>query len=125
MRRVQRDVLDKHPTVVVIYIGTNDVWHQMQGGGVKAEHYENDLLKLIDRLEASGARVVLCTPAVIGEARKNVLDELLDRYSDIVRKIVDERKLALVDLRQACKQYLAEHNKMDREFGILTTMGFI
>ena len=30
-RRVTRNVLKKKPSVVVIYIGTNDVWHQSWG----------------------------------------------------------------------------------------------
>ena len=62
--------LAKKPTIVVIYIGINDVWHgekdpangtpkdEVRGGP------EGD-----DRQDArtAGARVVLCTPSVIGE----------------------------------------------------------
>ena len=121
--RVKLDVLAQKPSVVVIYIGTNDVWHQMQGGGVAASQYKEDLLKLIDQLEGAGIRVALCTPAVIGEARKNPLDDLLDQYAGIVKEIACQRQLPVVDLRLAFKRHLDLHNKLDVEQGILTSDG--
>ena len=30
--RLEKDVLEKNPDIVVIYIGVNDVWHKMNGG---------------------------------------------------------------------------------------------
>jgi isoamyl acetate esterase len=121
--RVKRDVLAKNPSVVVIYIGTNDVWHQMEGGGVEADSFRSDLLNLIDQLQKHGARVLLCTPAVIGEAKRNALDTLIDQYSEIIRKLGVERQAQVIDLRLAFRQYLAEHNSMDVEQGILTGDG--
>jgi isoamyl acetate esterase len=121
--RVKRDVLAKTPSVVVIYIGTNDVWQQMEGGGVEADSFRSDLLSLIDQLEKHGARVLLCTPAVIGEAKRNALDTLLDQYSEIIRKLGAERQTQVIDLRIAFRQYLAVHNSMDVEQGILTGDG--
>jgi len=121
--RVKRDVLAKNPSVVVIYIGTNDVWHQMEGGGVEADSFRSDLLSLIDQLEKHGARILLCTPAVIGEAKRNALDTLLDQYSEIIRRLGVERQTQVIDLRSAFRQYLAMHNSMDVEQGILTGDG--
>jgi lysophospholipase L1-like esterase len=121
--RVKRDVLAKTPSVVVIYIGTNDVWRQMEGGGVEADSFRSDLFSLIEQLEKHGARVLLCTPAVIGEAKRNTLDALLDQYSEIIRKFGAERQIQVIDLRLAFRQYLAVHNSIDVEQGILTGDG--
>lgn len=32
--RLEEDVLDKRPDIVVIYIGINDVWHKISGIGM-------------------------------------------------------------------------------------------
>ena len=74
-KRLDRDVLAHKPQVVVIYIGINDVWHSQNGKGTSKEDFEAGLGRLIERIETSGARVVLCTPSVIGE-KPAVLDAL-------------------------------------------------
>ena len=39
--RLEEDVLDKNPDVVVIYIGVNDVWHKtLLGTGTDADKFE-------------------------------------------------------------------------------------
>ena len=65
--RLQNDVLDKKPDLVVIYIGINDVWHSQNGRGTPRDQYEMGLHELINKIQKTGARVALCTPSVIGE----------------------------------------------------------
>lgn len=75
--RLQRDVLDRNPTMVFIYIGINDVWHSLKPiGGTPLEVYEAGLKEIIARLQEAGAQVFLCTPTVIGERHDdtNALD---------------------------------------------------
>ena len=126
-RRLQRDVLDKKPTVVVIYIGINDVWHGERdpARGTPKDRYEAGLKEIIDKTKAAGARVVLCTPSVIGEKPdgSNPLDAKLDEYADISRKVAKELKLPVCDLRKAFLAYLKENNATNRRTGVLTTDG--
>jgi lysophospholipase L1-like esterase len=70
----------------------------------------------------AGARVVLCTPSVIGEKAdgSNKLDAKLDEYSDISRKVAKEQNVALCDLRKAFLDHLKANNKDNKEKGILT-----
>ena len=122
--RLKRDVLEKKPTLVVIYIGINDVWHGENDPkrGTSKEKFEEGLRDIIGKIKDAGGRVVLCTPSVIGEKTggANKLDAQLDEYSDISRRIAKELKLPLCDLRAAFVDYLKEKNPDNKEKGVLT-----
>ena len=66
-KRLQRDVINKKPTIVFIYIGINDVWHSFSKRGTSKENFEKGLRRMIERINEAGGRVILCTPSVIGE----------------------------------------------------------
>jgi lysophospholipase L1-like esterase len=124
-RRLEKDVLAKKPTVVVIYIGINDVWHGENdpAKGTSTEKYEAGLKEIVGKIKDAGGRVVLCTPTVIGEkkAGANKLDAKLDEYADISRKVAKDTGAQLCDLRKAFGEYLAKNNADDKEKGVLTT----
>jgi lysophospholipase L1-like esterase len=124
-KRLDADVLAKNPTVVVIYIGINDVWHSLSNRGTPKDVYAAGLLRMIDKIQAAGARVILCTPSVIGEKTdgSNKLDEMLDEYSQISRDTAKEAKVQLLDLHQAFQSYLKRHNAETAEKGVLTSDG--
>jgi len=123
--RLEKDVLAKKPTLVVIYIGINDVWHGENdpSRGTPKDKFEAGLKEIIGKIQDAGARVVLCTPTVIGEkkAGTNKLDKLLDEYSEIGRKVAKETKSIPCDLRKAFVDHLEKHNADDKDQGILTT----
>jgi lysophospholipase L1-like esterase len=88
--RLQEDVLDKKPDVVVIYIGVNDVWHkQSSQTGTDPDKFVAFYSAIIKKLQSSGIKVIICTPAVIGERTDftNQLDGDLNRYSEMIRKL--------------------------------------
>jgi len=120
--RLDKDVIAKKPTIVFIYIGINDVWHGERGQGTPKDKYEAGLKDLIARVNAAGARVILCTPTVIGEkaAGTNKLDAQLDEYSEISRKVAADTKTQLCDLRKAFLDRLKANNPNDQEKDILT-----
>lgn len=123
--RLDRDVLAKKPTLVVIYIGINDVWHgeKNPANGTAPDKFEAGLKEVIGKCTAAGARVILCTPTVIGElpGGANKLDGKLDEYADISRKVAKELTIPLCDLRKAFVEHLKENNKDKQEKGILTS----
>jgi lysophospholipase L1-like esterase len=125
--RLVRDVLQKKPTGVVIYIGINDVWHWNLKNlkGTTKEQFESGLREIIARIQYSGSAVMLCTPSVIGEKRdsSNAQDPMLKEYSEISRKIAKDLGVQLCDLHKAFQGYLAVHNTENVEKGILTTDG--
>lgn len=128
-QRLDRDVLQKNPSIVLIYIGINDVWHWSHSRvvargkkGTTPEDFESGLLDMIGKIKQAGARVILCTPTVIGEKTdgSNPQDDMLDQYSDISRKVANETESQLLDLRKAFLAYLKEHNPGNVDKGILT-----
>jgi lysophospholipase L1-like esterase len=122
--RVQKDVIDKKPTLVVIYIGINDVWHGEKdpAKGTSKEAFEAGLKEVIGKCTDAGARVILCTPSVIGEKPEggNSLDSKLDEYSDVSRKVAKDLKVELCDLRKAFADYEKANNPDKKESGVLT-----
>ncbi len=123
-KRLQHDVLDRKPTVVVIYIGINDVWHYALPNlkGTPKEEFESGLKEIIAAIQNMGARVILCTPSVIGEKNDgtNPQDAMLDQYSVISRRVAKDTGSRLCDLRKMFTEYLKSHNLHNEEKGILT-----
>jgi lysophospholipase L1-like esterase len=122
--RLEDDVLSKQPDVVVLYVGVNDVWHKASfGTGTDADKFERFYTALITKIQKTGARVILCTPAVIGERTdfSNQQDGDLNRYAQIIRNLATKQSVPLVDLRQEFLAYNLKNNPENRESGILTT----
>ena len=58
-QRLERDVLSKKPTVVVIYIGINDVWHSQQGRGTPKDQFDAGLRRIVAAIQKAGSRSVI------------------------------------------------------------------
>lgn len=122
--RMEEDVLAKKPDVVVIYVGVNDVWHkQSSHTGTDYDKFIRFYQALINKIQANGAKVIVCTPAVIGERKNksNELDADLDKYAGAIRDLAATNKLPLCDLRTLFSNYIAANNADDQEKGVLTT----
>ena len=78
---------------------------------------------LIKKIQEQNIKVVLCTPAVIGERTddSNELDGDLNQYSKTIRKIAKANNLPLVDLRQGFLDYNQTNNPENKESGVLTS----
>lgn len=124
--RLEDDVLNKKPDLVVIYIGVNDVWHkQTSHTGTDLDKFEKFYQALINKIQAGGAKVVVCTPATIGEKKNgaNEMDAELDKFSAAIRQLAAKNNLPLVDLRKLFTAYDQENNTEDAAKGILTVDG--
>lgn len=122
--RMEEDVLAKEPDVVFIYIGVNDVWHKRTfGTGTDPDKFEKFYQAIINKLKAKNIKVILCTPAVIGEKTdfSNQLDGDLNEYSRIIRNIAGKNSLPVVDLRRYFLDYNLKNNPDNKPNGILTT----
>lgn len=122
--RLETDVISKKPDITVIYIGVNDVWHKtLRQTGTDADRFEKFYQAIIEKLKNAGSKVVLCTPAVIGERTdfSNEQDGELNLYSNIIRNLSKKNNLPLVDLRKAFLDYNFKNNPDNKDRGILTT----
>jgi lysophospholipase L1-like esterase len=123
--RLEDDVLSKSPDIVVIWIGVNDVWHKKMGTGTDADKFERFYLALIRKFKAANVKIVVCTPATIGEKNDetNEQDGDLNKYSNIIRKIATDQQLTLIDLRSAFEAHEKTDNPNNLDRGILTADG--
>lgn len=123
--RLESDVLKKNPTTVVIWIGVNDVWHKKGGTGTDAYTFEKFYELIIQKLQETQIKVVICTPAVIGEKTdsSNGQDKDLDQYAGIIRKLATQYNCELVDLRKSFTEYDSLNNSENKSTGILTADG--
>jgi len=124
--RMEEDVLAKNPDKVFIYIGVNDVWHKSSSGtGTDADKFEKFYVAIIKKLLDKNIKVVLCTPATIGEKNdySNPQDGDLNQYSKIIRGLAAKNNLALIDLRKLFVDYNVANNPENKTKGILTTDG--
>ncbi|WP_421942327.1 SGNH/GDSL hydrolase family protein [Pedobacter sp.] len=122
--RLEDDVLNKKPDLVVIYVGINDVWHkQTSHTGTDYDKYFKFYQALINKIQGAGSKVVLCTPSVVGEKKDgtNELDADLNKYAQGIRNLAAKNNLPLCDLRKVFTEYEAQNNADDKEKGILTT----
>ena len=142
LTRYRDDVIKLNPDIVFIYIGINDVWHKYDfGTGSDIDLYENGLRQIISEIQKIGAKVVLCTPTVIGEnygdftlANQYIeqyrdaktmenMNKDLDAFSDVVRKLSSEYSTDLIDLRRVFIDYISQNNPKNSPSGILTYDG--
>jgi isoamyl acetate esterase len=122
--RLEDDVLAQNPDVVVIWVGVNDVWHKRTfGTGTDADKFEKFYVALIRKLQSLNIKVIVATPAAIGEKTDftNELDGDLNKYSQILRDIAAKYDCPVADLRKEFLKYNLEKNKDNKESGILTT----
>jgi len=122
--RMEDDVLAKHPDLVIIWVGVNDVWHKASyGTGTDADKFEKFYIAIIKKLQANNIRVILCTPATIGERTDftNQQDGDLNRYSQIIRDLAGKNNCGLLDLRKIFLEYNLQNNPDNKESGILLT----
>ena len=122
--RMDDDVLAKQPDVVVIWVGVNDVWHKATSGtGTDPDKFVRFYEAVVKKFQAANVRVVLCTPAAIGEKTDmtNQQDGDLNQYSVFIRDIAKRYNLPLIDLRKAFQDYDLQNNADNKDRGVLTT----
>jgi lysophospholipase L1-like esterase len=119
LNRVDKDVIAKKPTIVVIQIGCNDARR------IPAENFRTGLVELIDKLQAEGIQVVQCSLTSVGEKHDgtNPNDAKLEEFAQIARDVAKEQDVPLNDLRKAFVAHWKEHNPDNAPAGILTYDG--
>ena len=124
--RLEDDVLSKNPDIVVIWIGVNDVWHKTTfGTGTDADKFEKIYGAIIRKLQEKNIKVILCTPATIGERIDftNQQDGDLNRYSQIIRDLSKNYHCGLIDFREIFHVYNLKNNPGNKASGSLTVDG--
>ena len=124
--RFEKDVLARHPDIVVIQFGINDsavdVWNKPPATEprVKKQQYTENLGYFVDRLRERGCLVILMTPNPLrwtpglkgqyGKPpyrpdRADGFNVTLSPYADCVRAVAKKKRVALVDVYAAFEAY--------------------
>jgi lysophospholipase L1-like esterase len=119
LNRVDRDVIAKKPTIVVIQIGCNDARR------IAKDTFKSSLEQLIDKLQKAGIQVVQCSLTSVGEKHdgSNKDDPKLEEFAQVQREIAKAKNVPLNDLRKAFVAHWKENNRDNRGSGILTYDG--
>lgn len=116
LHRMDSDVLKHKPDWVTIMFGVNDAGFFRPWGPpasfprVVPEQFENNLLEMIDRIEAIKARPVLVTPVPMSKHygladlpyyQTRGLNSLVERYARITQQVGKKRDVPVVDVFRA------------------------
>jgi lysophospholipase L1-like esterase len=119
LKRVDKDVLSKKPTIVVIQIGCNDARR------LSKDLFKSSLEELIDKLQKANIQVIQCTLTSVGEKHDgtNKDDKNLDEFAEVERQVATAKKVPLNDLRKAFVAHWKKNNPDNKPSGILTYDG--
>ncbi len=112
LARLERDVLKRKPTYLVLSCGVNDVWHPFlypgRGKGVSLEDYKKNMTAIVDQAQAAGIKVILLTATMIKEDADNPENRALAPYNDFLRELAKQKNCKLVDLNAEMQRLVAE-----------------
>lgn len=119
LKRVEKDVLSKKPTIVVIQIGCNDARR------IPKDTFKSSLEALIDRLQKERIQVIQCTLTSVGEKHDgtNKDDPKLDEFAIVQREVAKAKDVPLNDLRKAFVEHWKKNNPENKPSGILSYDG--
>lgn len=124
--RIKADFINLKPDYASIYIGVNDVWHEIESqNGVDTPKFEKIYTMLIDEVQAAcpGIKLIIIAPYVLEGRNTCNTEEKPDRLErfqkDVAEKVAVAKKIAekyglpLIELQpafdEACKKAPAEH----------------
>ena len=88
-RRLQADVIERRPDLLIVCVGTNDAAAKRKVGDFRA-----DLRFVVDTVLKSGARVMLMTPSPFGDPER---ERRFQDYLAAIRGLAAERNLVVAD----------------------------
>ncbi|MDP1564232.1 MAG: Dabb family protein [Pirellulaceae bacterium] len=138
-QRFMEEVVALRPSVLIVMLGLNDVWHQSRGHVLEFEKTRQAILELTKAFfrHAPQGRLVLASPFLIGEKSDgtNSQDRDLGAVSDLISEVAHEvegqmagtepaeSQIKFLNLRRLALDYLQQHNPAQKPHSILTVDG--
>ncbi len=91
-KRLERDVLSRRPTRVVLSVGINDVLRK-----VPPSEYEADVTAISERLKRASVPMLLLTPTILG-AKHEEPEKRLAEYIEILRRLAAREGYAVAEV---------------------------
>jgi lysophospholipase L1-like esterase len=117
------EVLAGKPTVVIIWIGVNDVG--LTGGNPNYVVLQQNIQAMIYATAGTSIRVILCGPFCIGERYDggNAYDAQLDVVNQEIANIAAANGIPFINMRQVWKASEYQFNPASAFAGVLTSDG--
>lgn len=120
LKRLEVDVLQKTPDLVILMVGTNDMLNSKKM--ISYSIYESNLKEIVQKIKANGSKIVMMAPPPADstylyerhdrKSYQEVPNEKLDSIRRIITKVADENNLGYIDLFQAFSdRNLPQHNQ--------------
>jgi lysophospholipase L1-like esterase len=120
LNRLEKDVLNEKPDLVILMIGTNDMLNSKKMISYKA--YQKNLNKLVRKIKKTGSNILLMSSPRVDsiylferhdkELFKESPNRKLNKTREIVSKIAKKNKLYFLDVYQAFTNLnLPKHNQ--------------
>ena len=103
--RLDRDVIQKAPQIMVLSCGMSDV--QQGKRGVSLEDYKKNMTQIVDKALAAGIKVYILTSTMITENPDHPNNQKLAGYNDFLRTLAKEKSCTLVDLNADMQKQIA------------------
>jgi len=105
-QRWTRDVIAERPDVLLISIGVNDVWRQLQEPlnpeQVLLDEFINTYRRLLVRThDKLGCKLLLCEATIIGESRDAPHNTIVDVYNECIAGLAEEFGALMVPMNGA------------------------
>ncbi|MDD4817808.1 MAG: GDSL-type esterase/lipase family protein [Victivallaceae bacterium] len=120
LARVDADVLAAKPDLVFLSCGVNDVWHGEKG--VPLPQYRENIEQIVDKIQASGSKLVIFTSTMIGEDELNDNNRKLEEYNAFLRELAVRKNCGLADMSAVMKPMIADMVKQGAAPGALLTV---
>lgn len=91
-QRVDRDVLARHPTLVTLSAGINDILRN-----VPASEFEANVTAISNRLKQAGVSMILLTPTILGPKHAEA-EQQLGCYIDVLRRLAAREGYAVAEV---------------------------
>ena len=103
-RRLQRDVISRDPTLVLISAGVND------SIDVEPHYYKSHIVSILDRIGALNIPVLLLTPSLVRceDEADTPRARRIDAFRSVLRNLAQDRGLRVAEVAQAMQQSRAE-----------------
>ncbi len=99
LARVERDVVAEAPDVVFLQVGVNDVWCRFSHGEIiTVEQFRDNYTALVQKIMATGAKLVLVLPFALRMEDKQRFRPYLAAFNEVIRTIAAEEKLPVIPL---------------------------
>jgi lysophospholipase L1-like esterase len=98
LRRLQGDVLDHQPDLVLIAFGLNDMKN-----GVSLIRFEEDLSSIVREISGSGAQPVLLTTTRLQKGASMLARVNPAPYNDAIKMLAEARGIPLIDVNDKFK----------------------